>query len=260
MKITASKRDEILKRKAEYDAKLAKYEARNKETTRAYNEAQDAVLSKVQSAVEELLAGLDSLSIEVTSSNYYFGGRGAHVKVNCTAGALRWTYEASLDDNGQISTDTTSWSGLSATTQAEVDSLKQTAEALDRLVNADWATILDVKTPNYKDYMDLTNIPPDPEDFNKQLEEVTLEELIGQNKIIKVFNWEGSGYNGRYVWVKLTGQTPSFWKVNVFSDHVVINDFYGESPAKYNYSERYGDVRVSKSKLRIPQPEEIKEI
>lgn len=260
MKITASKRDEILKRKAEYDAKLAKYEARNKETTRAYNEAQDAVLSKVQSAVEELLTGLDSLSVEVTSSNYYFGGRGAHVKVNCTAGALRWTYEASLDENGQISTDTTSWSGLSATTQAEVDSLKQTAEALDRLVNADWATILDVETPNYKDYMDLTNIPPDPEDFNKQLEEATLEELIGQNKIIKVFNWEGSGYLGRYVWVKLTGQTPSFWKVNVFSDHAVINDFYGKSPDNYNYSERYGDVRVSKSKLKIPQPEEIKEI
>lgn len=259
MKITASKRDEILKRKAEYDAKVAKYEARNAETTRAYNEAQDAVLSKVQTAVEELLAGLDSLTVEATS-RHYFGGRGAHVKVDCKSGALRWTYEASLAADGQLSTDTTSWTGLSATTPEEVDSLKQTAEALDRLVNADWATILDVETPNYKDYMDLTNIPPDPEDFNKQLEEVTFEELIGQDKLIKVFNWEGSGYRGRYVWVKLTGQTPSFWKVNVFSDHVVINDFYGESPDKYNYSERYGDIRVSKSKLRIPQPEEIKEI
>lgn len=259
MKITASKRDDILKRKAEYDAKVAKYEARNEETARAYNEAQDAVLSKVQIAVEELLSGLDSLSIEVTSPYYYFGGRGARVKVNCTAGALRWTYEASLED-GQVSTDTTSWSGLSATTQAEVDSLKQTAEALDRLVNADWATILDVETPKFKDYMDLANVPPAPEDFNKQLEEATFEELIGQNKIIKVFNWEGSGYVGRYVWVKLTGQTPSFWKVHVFRDAVVTHDFYGKSPDEYDYSLRYGDVRVKKSKLRIPQPEEIKEI
>lgn len=260
MKITASKRDEILRRKAEYAEKLAKYEARNAEVQEAFNKAQNAELSKVQTAVENLLSGLDELTVTAKSNNYYFGGRGAHVKVDCKAGAMRWTYEASLDDEGQITTDTTSWTGLSATTQAEVDSLKQTAEALDRLVNADWATILDVELPDYRDYRDPTNIPPDREDFEAELEEVTFEELIEENKLIKVYNWEGSGYNGRYVWVKLTGQTPSFWKVHVFSDGMVINDFYGKPVEAFDSAIRYGDFRVKKSKLRSVSPEEIKEI
>lgn len=260
MRIIASKRDEILRRKADYDAKLAKYEARNAEVQEAFNKAQNVELSKVQTAVENLLSGLDELTVTAESNNYYFGGRGAHVKVDCKAGAMRWTYEASLDDEGQISTDTTSWTRLSATTQAEVDSLKQTVEALDRLVNADWATILDVELPDYRDYRDPTNIPPDDEDFEAELDEVTFEELIGENKLIKVYNWEGSGYLGKYVWVKLTGQTASFWKINIFSDHAVINNFYGESAEALGFASRYGDIRIKKSKLKIASPEEIKEI
>ena len=65
MKITASKRDDILKRKAEYDEKLKKYQERNSELAGRYRAAEDKVTTAVRKTIEDRLAGFDLLNFDI---------------------------------------------------------------------------------------------------------------------------------------------------------------------------------------------------
>lgn len=254
MKITASRKDEILERKAKYDKEYSEYRTRTEESEKRYREAEYAVIEPIKDEVLRIFEGLDLLDISVdVRPSLFVDNSGVNVSIRCNCGALNWNYEVEVDRDGKIEKSTSSWSGMSATTADEVEELKQTVDALERLANIEWESVVLVDLPNWYDYYDKYDLPPEEEDFDAQLEEAEIEELIGQNKLLKVHNWDSSPYWGEYLWLRFTGQTPAYWKIDVLSNTAAeANAFEDQNFAL--------DWKVKKTTLKPVKPFEIKEI
>ena len=222
MKITADRVDEIRQRRAEYEKKKAAYdEIRQKEAIR-YEKARDAIIEPVQKYLEDELKKFDKLQFSVqVDQGWRRKGGGLKVSIKCNEYnkfdddvALSWRYYAEVDSDGEIKRETSSWSGLSAVTEAQMDSLRQTLAALEYLNSIDWDKLIKVDTPRWADFHDDSIEAPESENWDAQIKEAELEELIGQNKAIEVKGFESSGYSGN-VFVKLIAQTPTQYKVAV---------------------------------------------
>ena len=261
MKITAGRVDEIRQRRAEYEKKKAAYdEIRQKEDSR-YEEALDAIIEPVQKYLEDELKKFDKLQFSVrVVKGWLSKGGGLRVSVDCNEYnkfdddvALSWRYDAEVDSDGEIKRETSSWSGLSAVTEAQMDSLRQTLAALEYLNSIDWDKLINIDTPKRKDFRDLSIKEPESENWDAQIKEAELEELIGQNKAIEVKPFESSPYGGN-VYVKLIAQTPTQQKVAVIGppSWKDSNPEWWETASKNSYPQR-----VKKSNIMPVKPYNI---
>lgn len=227
MKITASRKDDILKRKAEYDARRKAYDDAEQEAWDRYQDAEDAVTEPIKSQIENMLRRFTALHFDVQVQRGWSSRRngrpGIDVKISCNERnlndpdvALGWRWEASLDSDGAVKKESSSWSGLQACTEEQLRSLEQTFQALKLLNSIDWSVVLDVKLPKYSDYkMDLPERPA-TENFEDELKEAELEELIGKNAAVEVYNWESSPYRGDSVYLQILRETPSQYVCKIF--------------------------------------------
>lgn len=220
-KITADKREDILKRKAEYEAKLAEYEADRDERDRKFDTAEYDVMNPIKERLESDLSVFNLLQFVVRVERYY-RGKGVRVSIQCDEDrnedsvALAWSYDVSLTKDGEVKRESSSWSGMSAVTPEQVASLKQTVEAVEYLLNLDWASLLDVTLPEYSDYYAGALPEPKRENFDAELREAELERYIGTDTLILVNNFESSGYHGKEVYVRIIRETPSQYICNIF--------------------------------------------
>lgn len=260
MKITAGRVDEIRQRRAEYEKKKAAYdEIRQKENTR-YEEAVDAIIEPVQKYLEDGLKKFDKLQFSIrVVKGWRSEGGGLIVSIGCNEYnkfdddvALSWRYYAKVDSDGKIKRKTTSWSGLSAVTEAQMDSLRQTLSALEYLNSIDWDKLIKVDIPRWADFHDDSIKEPESENWDAQIKEAELEELIGQNKAIEVKPFESSPYRGN-VYVKLIAQTPTQYKVAVIGPPGWKgNPEWWETASKNSYPQR-----VKKSNIVPVEPYNI---
>ena len=204
MKITATKKEDILRRKAEYEEDYNRRKAQHDEELHKFKEAQYAVADPVKEELEKLFAKYPSLHpiIEVDPwGRFGSGGMSARIRVNDNEKfhddiALAWDYSAYIDKDGQVKRETSSWSGMQAVTAEQLVNLEQTLGALKELSTLDWKGLLDRALPEYKDYV-TTRDPSferDKPDFNKELKEAELEELVGQRKMVEVKPFQTSWY------------------------------------------------------------------
>ena len=221
-KITADRREDILKRKAEYEAKRAEYEADRDERSHKFEMAEYDVMNPIKQQLESDLSVFNLLQFVVRVERHY-GGKGVRVRIECNENrkfddsvALAWNYDVNLTKDGEVKRESSSWSGMSAVTPEQVASLKQTVEAVEYLLNLDWASLLNVTLPRYRDYYDGALSEPEKEDFDAELREAELEEYIGTDTLILVENFESSGWRGREVYVRLIRETPSQYVCNIF--------------------------------------------
>lgn len=249
-KITADRREDILKRKAEYEAKRAEYEADRDERARKFHMAEYDVMNPIKQQLESDLSVFDLLQFDVTVERYY-GGKNVRVRIECDENrkfddstALAWSYDVSLTKDGEVKRESSSWSGMKAVTPEQVASLKQTVEAVEYLLNLDWASLLNVTLPRYRDYYDGALSEPEKEDFDAELREAELEEYIGTDTLILVDNFESSGWPGREVYVRLIRETPSQYICNIFHPYELTS--FKEQGRKLE--ERYTQ-RVKKSNI-----------
>lgn len=195
MRITitaASRRDEILQRKANYEQRKANNEAIRREQYNNYSKAESEVFAEVEDIIrQELGDNIGELNIRINSKfdtclevQIGNGNGGPRRGENAS---LTWSWTAYLDKNGQIKKESSSWSGLEATTLAQIEDLKQCVQQLEIINNMDWVQILDVSLPNWEDYITDEGIEDlGPEiDFNRELMEADIEEAIGQNILVK---------------------------------------------------------------------------
>lgn len=261
MKITCSKKDEILKRKAEYDAKLAEYKQAEEESWDKFMTAQDNVTSPIAHQIEGMLARFPALHFDVDVRIY--SRRRIEVRIDCNErqvsskdSALSWDWRATIDDDGEVVKSSNSWSGLNACTPAHLEQLRQTVDALVLLNGIDWAVVLNVNVPSWKDFKVLATPPEKLEDFDRELVEAELEEILGQNKVIKCYNWEASGYRGQYVWLQLVSETPSMYNAKVQGNwYDPGSDNFKRQFNNYDYTQR-----VRKTTVRPVEPYEIVEV
>lgn len=257
MKITASKVDDVLRRKTQYDTEKYEWDKENSYRRVQYKKAQDAVMNPVKSALEQKLAKFNALTFEVqVEPDWQASGdleETLRVRIKCNdtyearnseSRALVWDWEARIH-KGEVEKKSSSWSGLQACTEDQLESLRQTVRALELLNDLDWEDLLNRQTPSWNEYFGDQPRQPKGEDWDSELAKAQIEDIIGTNQIIKVFTWgESCPFNGRFCWVQILGETPARFKIEAYSPWDV----------------EHGGVRLGNGYLRQVKKESIRPV
>lgn len=219
MKIVASKRDDIIRRRDEYDAKAAERQAKYDEQYKRYKTDEKAVYDEVEAEVLANIPNADALRIRVNVSRAIFeGGLEVHIYSNEFGGddnvALKWDWKIYLSKLGEMKKESNSWSGLNACTAEQLQSLQMTLDALKAINEMPWESILSKTLPEYNDY--ITDSPANRSarpNFEQELIEADIEEAIENGSWIK-----GHGYKwyrkSATVYYKVLKATPKQYEVD----------------------------------------------
>lgn len=255
MKITANRRDDILRRKAEWESEFTKQkEAHDREYDR-WLAAQEDVAAPAKEYLENLFKKYPLLNanISVTPGRYGQDSLRAEIRVNEHSkmdSALSWGYEAYIL-NGEVVRETSSWSGMNAVTFKQIEELEQSVAALKEIAVINWYSILDIRLPKYDDYIKT----PDPSfgskpNWDAELAEAELDDIIGERKMIKVHPFDSSWYNG-YVYVAIVKDSGSQYTIKE------IPEYYVQRGEASRYFDETDPHRVKKIKIKPVQPTEI---
>lgn len=241
MKITCSRRDDIIKQRDEFDTRRAKLKESQSDDEKNASAAIRKVFKEVEDAVMEKLKPVSKLPLQV-NANYGIAD-GIQIDVICggphmEGNALAWNYRVYLNSDVDVVKETGSWSGLKATTAEEMISLKRSVHALEILnEEINWEDLVKTSVPSYEQFMtqDYSELRDARPDFEGQLREADIEEAIEtgeplHGKAVKATGFR-EGIPGEYT---INGQTPKYYIVSF-------------SPDSYNRSS--DDIRVLKSKL-----------
>lgn len=229
MKITAGKREDIMREREEYDARVAKQQEEYKEQYDEYRHAKGMVLFGVEEEVRSQLSVIDlDFDIDAREGDTYYKedkdfATAIEIRIEVHErgkfseyAALAWDYTITLDKNGDVKKESSSWSGLKAVTAEQLEDLKKSVNAIELIQNMDWRTILSKELPAYSEYV-TTREPrrQDRPNFEQQLMEVEIEELVGARKLVK-------GKSGRYsVYYGIIKETPKKYQVFDISEYLI---------------------------------------
>ena len=126
MKITCTKRDDILKRKQEYEADRAQRQARYDAQSKNYDDEDISRKKSIEDAVKQQLGdtGLD-LSVSVRDASW--GNHSYQVDISDEDDkfnpdkALSWSWKVYLTNEGEVTKESSSWSGLNAVSKKNID-------------------------------------------------------------------------------------------------------------------------------------------
>lgn len=232
MKITAGKREEILRQRDEWNAEEQRRADRRREQGQRFHEHERRVITPVKEHIENMLSKFTALKIEVRVEREYMFDEDKYkfirVRISCNDHnmfdndvALSWHFEVRLNKEFEPVKETGSWSGLKAITEEQLESLSQSVEALRLINNIDWRTMLNQPSlPNYDDYY----VTPEGEapmgarpDFKSQLIEASIEECIGKDILIEGSAAESSSFRaGARVYYLVLSQTPKQYVVSEY--------------------------------------------
>lgn len=263
MKITSSKLDDIRKAKEEWDAEDDRREAIRKEERMRYRKASDEIIAPVEYQISTALRKFDALEFEIRGeiASGYRGSRGLEFKVACNESrvhdensALSWNWSVSVNSEGDIVKDSGSWSGLNATTEENMRSLRQSVEALEYLNSINWPELIDVKTPDFKDYYSDLEYRGSRPNFEQQMKEAELEEYVGKDVLLLGYSmpeYESRWNRSVKTWFIILGETPKQYKVGEISAYQAKNWFEDGQTieeivelAKRYYTSRYRKDRI----------------
>lgn len=222
--LVASRADEIRKARDEWDAEKARRDAIHDEQDASYRQAERAITKAIEDKIASGLASFNLLEFDVYVEPYgRYGGPGVSLRVDCNqqkvhdpSSALSWDYKAYITSDGEVVKESSSWSGLEACTEEAMASLKQTVAALEFLNSIDYAQLLNVETPNPKDFFteDAYMVESRP-DFESQLLEAELEEAIGQRVLFLGNPLPNDEYYAGYqnIFYVILGETLKQYKI-----------------------------------------------
>lgn len=232
-KINEDRLSDIRAAKDAWDAEYDKQNKIYKDQENKYRHAMYDVADNLQKEVVNAI-GNTTINLRVDVDNYGIDADSYQVRVygndsNKFADnvALSWDWKVYLDKDGNVLKDSSSWSGLKATTPEQLNDLEETLRILKLLNNLDWARLIgnaNTKRPKYDDYVTApypsrSNRP----DFEQQLKDAAVEDTIGKDVLIQ---GKGSGrnYNSRAtVWYYVVGATNKQYKMFEFSNYTIQN-------------------------------------
>lgn len=257
MKITASKRDDILKQKEEYDADRARRKKLHDDDMSKYHGAVWDEFEAVKSKIVEELKQFN-LDIRVDVNYARIGRKGVRVYIADEDNkfspdkSLSWSYRCEIDEQtGEVEKESSSWSGLQAVTETQLNHLKEVVKCLEHINQMDWKTLLDVELPKYRDYVthpDPAYTDKDVPDYNRMLKEAEIEEVIGQDILVS-----GTSLNGRgKAYYLILKETPKQYEVCQIYAYYLDDAIAGNSDrtvADIVEANRKYTERVTKDKL-----------
>lgn len=199
--VTAARRDDIIRRRDEYDAAAARNKAKTDDAAQRFSDAQDSVFQEVENEIRRQLGDrIGNLDIQV----YTRFGNNLSVDIRNSNGSprrepnasLTWSWSARINKEGEVIKESSSWSGLEATTLEQIADLKLCVEQLEAINTMDWQALLDKTLPSWKDYQvtDLEDIGQRP-NFDQELAEADIEDMVGTNTLVKMS--QGRNYRGQ---------------------------------------------------------------
>lgn len=222
--ISSGRKDDLMKEKAawqmKFDARKQLYDDQERNYRKASVGWKTALVDKLNSLFSEYIQKLPGLNISV--ENYYYGEEGIEIRfkyehLHDEDYALNWDYTVAIDDEGNIIKKSSSWSGLQATTPAQIDDLMNSVDFLKAIVEFDWEPLLteeQSQIPKYARYIGIRDPRYDLEykdpGYDKMIKEAELEDAVGSDIWIK-----GKGNNR---WFKIISQTDKFYKVVSIDD------------------------------------------
>jgi len=228
-----TKREILIQTRNEWDARNAeqnrKYEAQYAEFNRVQSEIFDNIKVQISDALSRV-----NLNLEINVDTNFGKNVRVYVKSNdnrihAEDKALSWTYEVSLNENGTADKKTSSWSGLQATTDEQIESLYQTADALYLLNNMDWTALLTVTLPKWSDYITEKSSIGQRPDFEADIRAAEIAALIGANKLIKGSTPSGKGRRGHStVWFLIVSETPKQFKIVEIANYSIQEQYLQE--------------------------------
>lgn len=239
LKIIKSSREDILRRKEEYERDYNRRKAVYDVQNQAYDEAVASIQEYVQEQLENELntSKFPALHFNINVRvAYTAANKGFNILIQCNEdklfaeeSALSWEYRADVDYEGNLTKSTSSWSGLKAVTPEQLDSLRQTLEALEVLNSIDWESIMDTATPDYQKYVVERNPDYDEKpDFDTELLIDDAQSNIGSDIWFK-----GRDSRGREVWINFLGETPKYFKVaTMYIPENADDDFIRDAAAR----------------------------
>ena len=242
-RVYSSKRDDILKRKAEYEADYAEKKSRYDAQYSKFKEVSYNFFESVADEVRNAI-GHTTLNLDIQASERW--GDGICVRISDENDkfndnkALAWSYSAEMVSSGEVKKESSSWSGLNACTPEAIDNLKEIVRVVEIINNLDWAAILGKQTPKYTDYVSekSPNYRQKP-DFDEELKEADVDECVGKNILIKGVNGSGNYYQGQ-VYYHIVRATDKQYVVEETYENYLDNDI----PTRFGR-----EYRVTKKKF-----------
>lgn len=272
MKITAGKRDEALQRRASRRAAQQTYDDAVNEMRKKEYQDKLKITEPIKQQLEQGLSQFNLLDFRVNvSRGYDFGSDDdkdfVEIRISCNENrrsegdALMWSYNIAVN-HGEIVKETSSWSGLQGTTADQIASLKQTVQALEYLNSYDWEGTVWRKFPSWKEYaVDIDRPSYSQYDEEFDISVATLQDLIGEDKLIKVRGWGEEYQNRTGYYVQVVGETDSQWRLHVvwpwYVDTLLNNNSSEDTITqcrnniKYSVGPNGRVVRARKSSIKL---------
>lgn len=258
--ITASKRDEILQRKADWEADYNTRKTAYDDQYRKFRTADQSESDRLAEAVKDAI-GDTTLDIDIDVTNNFNNGYKVQISdendMFNDSKALSWSYSARLDKDNNVVKETSSWSGLNATTIENLENLKEIVRVLERLNKIDWQELIStIRPPEYTDYVTVRDPRyEDRPDFDSELREADLEDMVGTSTGIVC---EDSKYYRGLVYRFITKVNPSSYRVfdvpQYYADNGMTYDEILDKYSSYSYV-----IQKAKMLRSIHNPEITKE-
>lgn len=236
-RIISSKLDDIVRQEEEYNAKVRplqeRYDRESKAWRAAYRGQQQDVANSVLAAI-----GPTSLELEARAEETWRDGYEVYIQANerrlhSDDSALSWHYKVVLDENGDLTFESGSWSGLKATTPEQLASLKESVRVLEILQGLDWKSLLTVDKDRYsfEKFVDKDNASALQEmqrskpNFADLKKAAVIDDLMGTHKVVKVSGLPDDGYrNGIFNgYLQIISKSPSTYTVREISKWDIDN-------------------------------------
>ena len=241
MKITCSKRDDLMRARYDYDTLTDQYDQRVREGENKARFAIDEAAAYIEDEIRRDIGSTPlNIRIDVRTDWSYDNGRDVYtwrVKIEAHEDdkysndnvSLAWHWGASLDGDGNVVKESGSWSGLQAVTPEQIDDLEESIRILKLLNSMDWKAILGKAIPDRSNYIDkeaqseLYDRNHNRPDFERQLLEADVEDAIESGAWIKLHGRPGTDYyreasRGDY-WCKIDSMTPKFVKCHITREY-----------------------------------------
>lgn len=224
-----SKRSDIIAARDAWDAEAGRKNAEINDMRNRYRQAVYEVGDNLKAVVEKSIGNTTlSLKVDVDPWGARYGSDSYRVLIDANDAkkfddnvALAWNWSVYLDSDGNVVKESSSWSGLKAVTPDQLVDLEETLRVLKVLNSLDWGKLIEQANsnkPNYTDYVTPDESPMGKRpNFEDQLKEAAIEEIIGTNTLIKS---AGKAYRGES-WFLIVGQTAKQYKVYEFSDWAI---------------------------------------
>ena len=261
MKITSSRRDDILKEKEEYDKKMAEYNEADKARDKQKYLDEQAVFEPIRKYLESNLNKFDLLDFAINLNRDWdwdesdkYANDSIEVSVKCNdvnhfdeKVALSWNYDVKIV-KGEVEAESSSWSGLKAVTKEQLESLKQTVSAIEFLQDVDWKSLIYRKLPSSIKYYEQLPERPQSRNFEEELLEEDIRDSFGKGigfKGTQIVDYEASWRGNVDGYYFFYGETPKQYKCVFISKYYLNQDDFDGSNW-INYISRYSKENVLK--------------